>query len=151
MPMSGETATNVSAWTIDSLHEHYEVVLREMDKRYQQHFDSQEKATLTALDASHRALSESKDAAEKRFVLLNELRSVVVERDATFITRAEADAISSRFSERIQELTDRLNRSEARLNVSEGRDSGFHAGWGYLIAFIGVLGVIATIYITLKH
>lgn len=38
-----------------------------------------------------------------------------------------------------------------RITRSEGRDSGTHAGWGYLFAAITAIAALVTIYIALRH
>jgi hypothetical protein len=125
--VSGETQSNVSAWTIDSLHSHLVTIINERDRRYEQRFEDQEKAVIAALAATQRAIEKAEEAAQHEFALLNELRAVVVNRDATFITRNEADAAiknvaneaaaaNARTAERILEISERLqgvaNRAE---------------------------------------
>jgi hypothetical protein len=153
--MSGETERAPSGLTVDTLHLYLLTIMDERDRRYEQRFGGIDKEfgshveqvraeTLSALQATEKAITKAEIATERRFEGVNEFRKTLSDQTNTFVARAEIEANQERIRERIQDLTDRINKGE-------GRDSGFHAGWGYLIAFIGVLGVLATIYITLKH
>lgn len=169
--MSGETGANISGWTTDTLHSHLMAIIKEHDRRYEQRFQDQEKATINALASAQTAVHKAEVAADKRFELLNELKGIVIERDASFMTRSEAEASINRNSERIQEINDRMltlasrdivlaeyniiskNVTEIgeRVTRAEGRDSGFHAGWGYLIAAVTAIGALVTMYLALRH
>ena len=64
------------------LREHVDAVLAQMDLRYQQRFDAQE-----------RAISEARAAAEKRLDGMNEFRGTVQDVIGRCITRQEAVAM----------------------------------------------------------
>lgn len=169
--MSGETESNVSAWTIDSLKQHLELVYDERDRRYQQRFEAQEKAMQAALTAAKEAVDKAERAIGERLVLLNEFRGQSKDEQSKFVTRMESEAAIGRNSERIQELVvlvhdcatraeltvsgqrfmDRLQVLETRANLTEGKSTGINAAYVYLIAFIGVIGSIVTIYLSLRH
>jgi hypothetical protein len=142
----------------------------ERDRRYEQRFEDQEKAVIAALAATQRAINKAEEAAQHEFALLNELRGVVVDRDATFITRSESEAATQRNTERIQELTlqiqglatraetvsaytrvaDRVDALEDRFNKSEGRGTGLNAGWLYILGAIAAVGTIISLYLALR-
>ena len=175
--MSGETEANISAWTIDSLHAHLIVLLNtrdallaERDRRYEQRFVDQEKAILTALATSSKAIDKAETATELRFQGVNEFRQTLSDQAAQFITRTEVTAGTARNTERIQEIATRLEgalsrteataserRLESRINDLEkrvterdGRGTGLNAGWVYLIGLIATIGVIVTVYLALR-
>ena len=72
----------MSKWTLDTLKKYFERILAEMDRRYQQRFESQE-----------RALSEQKQSTESRLQEMNEFRSALADSSAKYITRGECLAL----------------------------------------------------------
>jgi hypothetical protein len=106
-------------------------------------FTAADKAVQAALEAAEKAVGKAEIAAEKRFDSVNEFRAQLADQATTFMPRAEAEAMVNRNSERIQEVTDRINRSE-------GRGVGLNAGWVYLLAGIAAIGTIVSIYLALK-
>jgi chromosome segregation ATPase len=152
--MSTEPQTVTTGWTLDTLYAHLMSVANTRHEQYRERFESQTKAIdaalaaqRTAVDAAlaaaQRATSKAEDAAEKRFSLLNELRGALSDQAARFITREEVDASIARTTERVQELTDRINKSE-------GRGAGLNAGWAYLVAAVGLASAVVGIFITLN-
>jgi hypothetical protein len=127
-------------WTVGTLHEHLSQVLSERDQRYEQRFADLERALTTALAASEKAILKAEGATERRFEAVNEFRGTLSDQASQFVTRAENDAMNLRVSERLEELTNRVNRSE-------GRGAGLNAGWVYLLAGIAALGTIISIYL----
>ena len=114
-----------------------------------------------------------RDAAnEKRFDSVNEFRKTLTDQAATFMPRGEAEAIVSTLSERmqalatsgqhwvtreemqatidrqterIQELTNRMNRSEGQgLGVKENR-SGIYAALGATVAIMSIIIVVVNV------
>jgi len=65
-----------------TLREHIDAVLKQMDLRYQQRFEAQE-----------RAISEARAAAEKRLDGMNEFRGTIQDVIGRCITRQEAIAM----------------------------------------------------------
>ncbi|MFH8405548.1 hypothetical protein ACH4FX_12345 [Streptomyces sp. NPDC018019] len=59
------------------------------------------------------------------------------------MARTEAVAAIDRNSERVQELAGRMNRSE-------GKGAGMHAGRAYLVDGAGVLGTVIAIYLAVS-
>lgn len=85
--MGGETDQNVSGWTTDTLKAHVDrqfalldQLRAEADKRYEQRFQSQEKA-----------IDKSDTATDKRFEGVNEFRQTLSDQTARFLTRDEYD------------------------------------------------------------
>jgi hypothetical protein len=122
-------------WTVETLRLHLMAILAERDERYGQRFADLETALRAALAASEKAIGKAESATEKRFEAVNEFRGTLSDQASQFMTRTEATALTDRNTERIQELADRVNRSE-------GRGTGVSASWGYLV---GAAGLVATV------
>lgn len=160
--MAGETEEKISAWTTDTLHTY---VQRQIDdlrtlllERYQTQsaaidkaFEAQQLAMKTALEAAERAVDrallaaekaviKAETAADKRFEAVNEFRATLADQQATYITRLEALAATDRNAERINDLTDRMNRNE-------GKGAGLASGWQILI---GLIATAIAVYLALK-
>ncbi|MWA08720.1 hypothetical protein [Streptomyces sp. BA2] len=133
-----------SRWTPDMLRIYLSEIGDERDLRYQQRFDAQTKAIEAALLAAKEAVIKAELANDKRFEGVNEFRQTLSDQAAQFMTRTESEAATSRNSERIQDLTDRLNRAE-------GHGQGLNAGWGYLLAAIAAVATIIAIVLSLNR
>lgn len=118
--------------------DHIRALLHEKDQRDEQRFLAQTKAveaaflaqqtaTSAALLAAKEAVTKAEVAADKRFELLNELRVGV----AT--------------TEQLEALEKQLNDLAARVDRTEGRSGGLHAGWGYLVGAAGLISVIVVV------
>jgi hypothetical protein len=117
--VSGETEKEISAWTIDSLREHYDVLLAQLDRRYEQRFEAQEKAVDAALASAEKAVSaalaaqekavdKAERADEKRFESVNEFRAQLSDQAGSFLPRAEADVRFTSINEKIAGNTARF-------------------------------------------
>lgn len=122
--MSGETEQNISGWTVDTLKEYTE-----------QRFTDQDKAVQAALQAAKEAVIKAETATEKRFEATNEFRGQLADQTATLLPRSEYDSNHKALEDKIDALTDRMNRND-------GKSSGLNAGWGYIV---GAIGLAATI------
>jgi hypothetical protein len=131
-------------WTLDTLYLHLSALAAERDARYGQRFTDLETATQAALAASEKAVDKAESATEKRFEGVNEFRGALADRTAEFVTRSESEAVMVALRERVDELTNRLNRSE-------GKGAGLNAGWVYLLAAIAAVGTIVSLYVALAH
>jgi C4-dicarboxylate-specific signal transduction histidine kinase len=129
---------------MDTLLYHFVTLIAERDVRYQQRFDAQTKAIEAALLAAKEAVVKAELATEKRFESVNEFRQTLSDQAAQFMTRGESEAATGRNTERIQELTDRVNRRE-------GHGAGLNAGWVYLIAAVGVIGTVIAAVLSLRR
>jgi CHASE3 domain sensor protein len=129
-------------WTVSTLHEHLIQVLTERDHRYEQRFADLEKSLTVALAASEKAILKAEGATERRFDAVNEFRATLSDQANQFVTRAENNAMALRTTERLDELTSRVTRSE-------GRGAGLNAGWVYLLAGIAAVGTIISVYLAL--
>jgi hypothetical protein len=143
----GETKSDPSGWTVDTLHALIEQrfaamdrTLQEMDRRYEQRFASQEKA-----------IAEKDAATKDRFESVNEFRAQSLDQAARFMPRLEAEQRTQQNAERIDALERRhttdIAQINSRLDLAAGRGIGVEKGWGYLIAAAGLVAtVIAIIY-----
>jgi hypothetical protein len=148
--MSGETEEAVSGWTTDTLREYVQRQLDDMrrmlDDRYETQtkaveaaFGAADRAVQAALQAAEKAVNKAETAADKRFEAVNEFRGQLADQAATFLSRTEADV-------RITALTDRLNAIESRLDVTQGRSTGYSSlfGWG-TAALAAVVGLVSAV------
>jgi chromosome segregation ATPase len=122
-----------SKWTVDLLYEHLIAILEERDK-----------AVRAALAASEKALERVAADSNQRFASVNEFRGALDDQARLNITRAEVEASMNRLNERIQELTDRVNKSE-------GKGAGLNAGWLILAGAIPVIIGIITVVVLLSR
>jgi deoxyribodipyrimidine photolyase len=136
--MSGETEKSESAWTTDTLREHFAALLEEADKRYEQRFTDQDAAVKAALAAAEKAVVKAETASEKRFDAVNEFRQTVNDIVNKMMPRSEAENSVKANADKIDALATRIDRTE-------GRSTGLNAGWVYLVAGIGLLATIVSI------
>lgn len=137
--MSGETEEQVSGWTVDTLRQHVQDMMREADRRYEQRFEAQEKAVEAALANAKEANGKSERSDEKRFEAVNEFRDQQRDLIGTFMPRSEAEQI-------FQQLREAQSDIKTRQDTSEGRGVGLNAGWIYLLGaatFVAALVAIA--------
>lgn len=107
---------------------HVKALLAEKDKRDSQRFDAQTSAINAALQAAKEAVTKAETATERRFESVNEFRAQLSDQTKTFAS-----------SERVDIITDRLNRME-------GHSGGLNDGWKWLLA-IAALAVPVVLFI----
>jgi uncharacterized tellurite resistance protein B-like protein len=122
---------------------HLRELMDERDRRYEQRYEASQKALEAALLAADRAvqaaLQAAKEAvlkaelaADKRFELLNELRTGIATSD-------QLDALE-------KVVTDVAKR----LDVLSGRSAGIGALVGWIVGAVGVAATVITIVVMLK-
>lgn len=132
-----------SEWTVDTLREHMAALLVEVDLRYQQRFDAQQRAldaallsakeaVQAALQAAKEAVRKAEDSTEKRLGLLNELRAGVA-------TTEQMDALAVRQAE-----------MKERLDRIEGHSGGMAAGWQILVGAVALVATLVGLYLALR-
>lgn len=142
--MSGETEKQVSGWTTDTLKERFDN-LREADQiALQAALVAQEKAVAAALTAAKEAVNKAEMAAEKRFESVNEFRGQLADQTATLMPRTEYDTAHQAVIEKIDSLTDRMNRNE-------GKTMGSEITMGKIYAAIAAVGVVVGIVVILVN
>lgn len=110
--MSGETQEHESGWTTDTLKAHvdrqFELIERlrlEAEKRYEQRFQSQEKA-----------IDKSDTATEKRFEGVNEFRQALADQTSKFLTRDEYDRAHLDLIAKVEQSVKSLEQQLRQLN-----------------------------------
>jgi hypothetical protein len=109
-------------WTVDTLHLHLDRMFAEMDKRNEQRWQ-----------ATERAIAKAEAAADRRFELLNELRSGVAAR------------------EQVEAVEKQLDELKGRLDKTEGRAAGLGAGWVYLVAAVGLATTVVGLILAFRR
>jgi hypothetical protein len=163
---AGQAVTDLdkgkSEWTLNTLRVHMDSrvddLRRLLDERYQTQvaatekafaaqqlamqtaLAAQERAVAAAMTASEMASAKAERSAEARFAAVNEFRAQLADQAATLMGRLEARAL-------IDAQAEKINTIAARLDKSEGRGAGLHAGWVYLLAGIAAIGTIISIFI----
>lgn len=174
-----EKGENIVAftWTVESVKEHFTKVIAEVDRRYEERFEAQEKAVNTALVASEKAVQaafvaqekavtaaliaqkeaviKAENSAEKRFESVNEFRKTLADQTATFIPRAEAIQRADNNAEKIanidKRMTDSLAQIHSRLDLTAGKSTGMEAVWGWIIGAIGLAATIISIILVFNN
>jgi hypothetical protein len=108
-------------WTIQTLKEHYDYVLKERDEKINQKFESLELAVLKA-----------EQATEKRFESVNEFRSQLADQGRTFIARTEYEAGH-------KELTNRVDELKMEIEKINNLKSGGNIIWAYVITGVSLI------------
>jgi len=146
-------------WTLDSLYEFLERLIRESDRRYNERFNAQERAVeaalLSARSAVEKAEAESREwrrGSNEWRDAMNEWRDAMSDKDARFLTREEADA---RFMARDTRITTYETAAEKRFaalekwqTLNEGRSGGLNTGWGYLLGAVGLASLVIGIVLS---
>ena len=114
--MGGETQRNESGWTTDTL----KVLMDERQEHLKELRVSDQRAIDAALVSQEKAIVKAENAADKRFELLNELRSGVATK------------------EQLEGLEKVVTDLKDRLNVNDGTSKGSQISKGNIIAYIGV-------------
>jgi hypothetical protein len=131
----------MSEWTISTLKEHFDGRFNSADKAVEAALVGQDKAVQAALQAAKEAVGKAEVAAEKRFDAVNEFRGVLTDQQQNFLLRNEYHTAHTSLLEKVADLS-------ARIDRSEGRGSGFSAGWGYLLGAVGLIGAVGAFLAT---
>jgi CHASE3 domain sensor protein len=126
-------ARDDGGWTIETLRVHIQAILDERDK-----------ALSAALAASNKAIDRVEESVRERFGSVNEFRQTLSDQAGTFITRTEVTAAVDRNTERINELTDRINKSE-------GKGAGLNASWVIVSAVLVILIALGGLIVMLAN
>jgi hemerythrin len=130
--MPGETAEQVSGWTIDTAMAHMQTQHNNLVALLNERALAQEVAMTAALASAKEAVAKAEVASDKRFASVNEFRQTLSDQTSTFATRVEHDT-----------LTERINRVEARIDTRDGKGQGISAAWAVGIAALaGIIGVL---------
>lgn len=100
---------------------------------------SAEKAVNAANVSSDRAVEKAEGAAQIRFSEQNEFRGQLKDQAAGLMPRSEAESSFTAIRSQLAALSSRMDRNE-------GRGSGMHQGWLYLLGIISLVGMLLGIY-----
>jgi hypothetical protein len=148
--VSGETESNISGWTTDTLREHLarqitdqreafrqqvDDLRRMLDERYATQtkaldaaFKAAEQAVAVALANAEKATVKAETASERRFEGVNEFREQLQLIINTFMSRVETEARLIALSDRITANADRMGALELRLTSRLDRGDGADLG-----------------------
>jgi hypothetical protein len=135
-----------SGWTLDTLREHLVMVIDANNKRYEERFQSAQKAVDAALAAADRAVIKAETAAEKRFEGVNEFRNTLGDQQRNLIPRSEVDVLMRGQTDRTNALagalTDKIDALEKQVEHLVSERAGIKGGYGYAV---GVAGLVLTL------
>ena len=135
--------------------EHIKALMLAADKRYEQRFDSQEKAVINALAAqkelsfttaadAKEAVNKAQQATEKRFDSVNEFRAQLKDQQTTFMSRAEVE-------QRMKALTDVVALLQQRVDKTEGQGTGAANLWALIVGALGLLFGAVGLYLAFSR
>ena len=149
--MTGETRSEESGWTVDTLH----ALMNERDVRYEQRFQAQqkalqdallaaEKAVSTAMASADRAVLKAENAAEKRFEGVNEFRATLADQAARLMPRQESEVSLAAMREKIDAALIRVNTMEANKHGATDNTKMLLAALGSALAVAGLFLALRT-------
>lgn len=156
----GQTAKDPSGWSTDTLKDYLERIVHESDRRYEQRFEAQEKAVRAALDSAALAVTKAETDNLKWREAANEWRLAMGDRERNFMPRNEsvsefgnlekqlAEHVKSR-GILIESLQKQITDLQTYRAANEGKSTGLHAGWGYLVGAVGFLATIIAVILAL--
>ena len=113
-----------TSWTIETLKEYFEALIRDRDERYRERFDAQE-----------RAITKSELASDRRFDGVNEFRESLSDQQRQFLPRPEYERAHV-------DVVERVNQLSSRMDKLEGVKTGGGNVWGWVAGAIGVIVAI---------
>ena len=99
-----------------------------------------EKAVTTAMSAAEKAVIKAEAAAEKRFEAVNEFRQSLNDITTTLMPRAESDA-------KFLSILEKIDSMQRMFDKHQGEGSGVRQGWGYIAGVVGVISLIASLFL----
>lgn len=111
---------------------------RERDVRVEQTARDTKVAVDAALQAAEKARTSSNDAFDKSISKSESATTKQIDQQAVQMTTS-----NTALGVQITDLKERLTRLE-------GKGEGMHAGWGYLVGVVGLIGAIIAIFFALK-
>lgn len=141
---TGETTVPIGDWTTGTLKIYHDEKIALLERYFERRFTDQDKAVQAALLAAKEAVLKAEVASEKRFESVNEFRRTLSDQTNTFLPRPEYDSNHKALEDKIDALTDRMNRSD-------GKSSGLNAGWGYLAGAIGLAATVISIILAFNN
>lgn len=118
-----------------SLREYVDNRFEAQDKAVAAALAAQEKAVTAALAAADRAVAKAETAYERRFESMNEFRGALADSARLLMPRLEAEQQMRAMTEKIDEVT-------KRVNSRDDRTRGLGQGWAILIAAVGLVAAV---------
>lgn len=118
-----------------SLRQYVDTRFEAQDKAVAAALAAQEKAVTAALAAADRAVAKAETASEKRFESINEFRGALADSARLLMPRSEAEQSFRSMTEKLDELT-------TRVNARDERGRGLSQGWLFLVAAIGLVATV---------
>lgn len=140
---SGLTAVDVDRRFVEHANRDLETHAT-IERLFKSSIDSVSQTLSVAVDTVYKNVSEAKDANEKRFASVNEFRAQQTELITKFPLTDTVNAKLDAVQEKINSLSSRLDRNEAK-------GQGLNAGWGYLVGFIGIVIMIGGFLLNFAH
>lgn len=150
-----------SDWTVDTLREHVDARLADMDQRYRERFEAQTKAldaaflaqqaaVQAALLSAEKAVGKAEVAAEKRFDAVNEFRATLADQAAQLMSRAEAHALLAAVDVKIGGLDEKIGATGLRVEKMASTSGGMRAGWQLLVGAVALVATVVGVYLALR-
>ena len=159
-----------SGWTIETLRAHLEHQIYALRVQLDERHTAQMSAVQAALLSAKEAVIKAESAVDKRLEGMNEVRGQLDAQARTFMPRNEAEAIISRNTERLKELTDLANTHITRVewnatnervstqikeltdsqNKNSGRDMGAASTWSIVISILSAIAAIVAIWVAIR-
>lgn len=136
--MSGETETNISGWTVDTLKEYLESKITAV----------KENAVL-ALTASEKAVQKAEVAADKRFDAVNEFRAQLSDQAGLFMPRAEYDARHQALEALVVREREDIAEIRKELAALAGAATGKATFVADRRALVAVLAAVASVLVAI--
>jgi anti-sigma-K factor RskA len=96
---------------------------------------------------SERYLRLSQSTLESRLEAMNEFRGSMIDRERTFLPRAEYEARQGQFEEARRVIEDRLIQLQSRVDRMQGQESGTSDSSARWIAAMAALAAIAAVVV----
>jgi hypothetical protein len=139
----------VNGWTVDTLHEHLDSLVREgfarletliieKDKQYDLRFEGIVTATQAALAAADRAVGKAEAAAEKRFEGVNEFRAALGDQQRMLMPRGETEMLVNGLNDKVIALT-------TAIGGLSGVRTGVGQGWAWALGAVALIASVVSI------
>lgn len=124
-----------SEWTVDTLKEYFERVIRDQGTATDAALMAANKATDAALMSADKAVNLAADGLREWRAGANEWRGAMTDRERSFISRAEFDQMNKS----TKELLDRL---QVNMDIGTGNKQGRAEAWAFLAMAAGAVGAV---------
>jgi hypothetical protein len=121
---------------VDNNSKRVEDIHRSISLSIEAGLSSSREVTQVAFAASEKAIFKAETANEKRFESVNEFRQTLTDQTASFMPRAQVEALLVNLNDKIVAISSRMDRSEA---AKTGSSTGITQGWGYAVGVIGLI------------